>query len=182
MPGTAEVYPPGFATTVRVAGLTDCLCGAHRSGSFRRCRHGRDQTAAAVAARRRLFRREGLSAIARRSAAGPRPRHPGAHRGGSDGARSGRARAVVAKHLPVAGGTPVAPGLARVLQRDRRRAGAGTGGSRERDRAGPRRPREQPGSRSNISRSAKPTPWRRSPRPSPDPPAYSLPFSSAARG
>jgi pantoate--beta-alanine ligase len=34
MPGTAEVYPPGFATTVRVAGLTDCLCGARRPGHF----------------------------------------------------------------------------------------------------------------------------------------------------
>jgi pantoate--beta-alanine ligase len=34
MPGTAEIYPPGFATTVRVAGLTDSLCGAHRSGHF----------------------------------------------------------------------------------------------------------------------------------------------------
>jgi pantoate--beta-alanine ligase len=34
MPGTAEMYPPGFATTVRIAGLTDCLCGAHRPGHF----------------------------------------------------------------------------------------------------------------------------------------------------
>ena len=34
MPSTAEMYPPGFATTVRVAGLTDCLCGAHRPGHF----------------------------------------------------------------------------------------------------------------------------------------------------
>jgi pantoate--beta-alanine ligase len=34
MPGTAEIYPPGFATTVRVEGLTDCLCGAHRLGHF----------------------------------------------------------------------------------------------------------------------------------------------------
>src|SRR5215469_11261571 len=34
MPATTEIYPPGFATTVRVAGLTDCLCGAHRSGHF----------------------------------------------------------------------------------------------------------------------------------------------------
>jgi pantoate--beta-alanine ligase len=34
MPVTAEIYPPGFATTVRVAGLTDCLCGAHRAGHF----------------------------------------------------------------------------------------------------------------------------------------------------
>jgi pantoate--beta-alanine ligase len=34
MPATPEIYPPGFATTVRVAGLTDCLCGAHRPGHF----------------------------------------------------------------------------------------------------------------------------------------------------
>jgi pantoate--beta-alanine ligase len=34
IPATAEIYPPGFATTVRVAGLTDCLCGAHRPGHF----------------------------------------------------------------------------------------------------------------------------------------------------
>jgi pantoate--beta-alanine ligase len=34
MPATFEVYPPGFSTTVRVAGLTDCLCGAHRPGHF----------------------------------------------------------------------------------------------------------------------------------------------------
>jgi pantoate--beta-alanine ligase len=34
MPAVAEVYPSGFATTVRVAGLTDCLCGAHRAGHF----------------------------------------------------------------------------------------------------------------------------------------------------
>jgi len=34
MPTTAEIYPPGFATTVRVAGLADCLCGAHRPGHF----------------------------------------------------------------------------------------------------------------------------------------------------
>ncbi len=34
MPAVAEIYPPGFATTVRVADLTDCLCGAHRAGHF----------------------------------------------------------------------------------------------------------------------------------------------------
>ena len=34
MPAVAEIYPPGFATTVRVAGLTDCLCGAQREGHF----------------------------------------------------------------------------------------------------------------------------------------------------
>jgi pantoate--beta-alanine ligase len=34
MPDASEIYPPGFATTVRVAGLTDCLCGARRPGHF----------------------------------------------------------------------------------------------------------------------------------------------------
>ena len=33
-PGRAEMYPPGFATGVRVAGLTDCLCGPARPGHF----------------------------------------------------------------------------------------------------------------------------------------------------
>ena len=31
-PAAAEVYPEGFATQVRVAGLGDCLCGATRPG------------------------------------------------------------------------------------------------------------------------------------------------------
>jgi pantoate--beta-alanine ligase len=31
-PDVAEVYPAGFATQVRVAGLSDCLCGAARPG------------------------------------------------------------------------------------------------------------------------------------------------------
>ncbi|MFD1344629.1 pantoate--beta-alanine ligase [Litorisediminicola beolgyonensis] len=34
VPGPETVYPPGFATTVSVAGLTDVLCGAHRPGHF----------------------------------------------------------------------------------------------------------------------------------------------------
>ena len=33
-PGVEEVYPPGFATTVRVARLTEHLCGPHRPGHF----------------------------------------------------------------------------------------------------------------------------------------------------
>lgn len=33
-PETAEIYPPGFATTVSVAGLTECLCGPLRPGHF----------------------------------------------------------------------------------------------------------------------------------------------------
>jgi pantoate--beta-alanine ligase len=33
-PPLEEVYPPGFATTVEVGGLTDVLCGAARPGHF----------------------------------------------------------------------------------------------------------------------------------------------------
>jgi len=34
IPAAEEIYPAGFATVVRVAGLTDALCGAHRTGHF----------------------------------------------------------------------------------------------------------------------------------------------------
>jgi pantoate--beta-alanine ligase len=34
MPPVGEIYPPDFATTVRVTGLTEGLCGAHRAGHF----------------------------------------------------------------------------------------------------------------------------------------------------
>ncbi|MGH7045891.1 MAG: pantoate--beta-alanine ligase [Stellaceae bacterium] len=34
VPGAEEIYPPGFATLVRVAGLSEGLCGAHRAGHF----------------------------------------------------------------------------------------------------------------------------------------------------
>jgi pantoate--beta-alanine ligase len=33
-PSVEEMYPPGFATRVRVEGLTECLCGAARPGHF----------------------------------------------------------------------------------------------------------------------------------------------------
>ena len=33
-PGVEEVYPPGFATSVDVAGLSEGLCGDHRPGHF----------------------------------------------------------------------------------------------------------------------------------------------------
>ena len=33
-PAVDEMYPPDFATLVRVSGLTEGLCGAHRSGHF----------------------------------------------------------------------------------------------------------------------------------------------------
>lgn len=33
-PAAAEIYPPGFTTLVRVAGLSEGLCGAHRAGHF----------------------------------------------------------------------------------------------------------------------------------------------------
>ena len=34
IPALNEIYPPGFATLVRVNGLTEGLCGAHRAGHF----------------------------------------------------------------------------------------------------------------------------------------------------
>jgi pantoate--beta-alanine ligase len=34
LPALNEIYPPGFATLVRVNGLTEGLCGAHRAGHF----------------------------------------------------------------------------------------------------------------------------------------------------
>jgi pantoate--beta-alanine ligase len=34
VPATEEVYPAGFATTVRVSGLTETLCGRSRPGHF----------------------------------------------------------------------------------------------------------------------------------------------------
>lgn len=34
LPGVEEIYPPGFATLVRVGGLSEGLCGAHRPGHF----------------------------------------------------------------------------------------------------------------------------------------------------
>ncbi|MCT8997638.1 pantoate--beta-alanine ligase [Chelativorans intermedius] len=33
-PDVGEMYPPGFATTVSVAGVSEGLCGAHRPGHF----------------------------------------------------------------------------------------------------------------------------------------------------
>jgi pantoate--beta-alanine ligase len=34
IPAPEEIYPPDFATLVRVSGLTEGLCGAHRAGHF----------------------------------------------------------------------------------------------------------------------------------------------------
>jgi pantoate--beta-alanine ligase len=34
VPPAVEIYPPGFSTVVRVVGLGDGLCGAHRPGHF----------------------------------------------------------------------------------------------------------------------------------------------------
>ncbi|ETX14864.1 pantoate--beta-alanine ligase [Roseivivax halodurans JCM 10272] len=52
VPEPEEIYPPGFATSVSVSGLTEVLCGAHRPGHF-------DGVATVVT---KLFRQTGADA------------------------------------------------------------------------------------------------------------------------
>jgi pantoate--beta-alanine ligase len=174
MPANTEMYPPGFATTVRVAGLTDCLCGAHRAGHF-----------------------DGVATVVTKLLLQSLP--DTAYFGEKD-----YQQLVVVRRLArdldipvrIAGVTTVreADGLAL----SSRNVGslppspACCGGPPPRWRRSRRRsfarPREvapisnRPGSRSNISKSAQPTLWRRSLRRSPGPRASSLPSISAKLG
>ena len=116
VPGGEEIYPPGFATLVRVAGLTEGLCGAHRAGHF-------DGVATVVAKLLiqsmpdvALFRREGLPAAAGDPPDGARPRPAGR----IDGVATVREADGLALSSRNAYLTPaerqVAPELARVLR------------------------------------------------------------------
>ena len=90
-----EVYPPGFATTVSVAGLTEPLEGAHRGrGHF-------DGVATVVTKLLNIVgpdvayfgQKDAQQALVIRRLV-PRPRHAGADRGLPDRARARRARDV----------------------------------------------------------------------------------------
>ena len=62
MPSVADIYPPGFATKISVAGVSERWEGEARPGPFRRRRHRGRQAAAVGQARRRAVRRKGFSA------------------------------------------------------------------------------------------------------------------------
>ncbi len=83
-PGPDEVYPPGFATTVNVAGLGDTLEGAHRPGHFAGVATVVSQDAEHGAAAPRLLRRKRRSAGRARAPAGDRPGHPDGDRDPAD--------------------------------------------------------------------------------------------------
>ena len=137
-PTSPRCTPPGFATTVTVARLTDHLCGPLPARPFRRRRHRRHQAAAAIAARCRLFRREGFPAAAGHPPAGARSRHPRADRRRADRARRRRPRPVVAQRLSVAERACCRAGPAAHAQRHRRAIGAVAEGRGAADRVGPR--------------------------------------------
>ena len=75
-PPVSEIYPDGFATTVKVAGLVRGARGRRaRPRALRRRLHGGQQAAEHRRARRRLLRPEGRAAGRGRQADGARPRH-----------------------------------------------------------------------------------------------------------
>ena len=96
-----EVYPPGFATTVEVAGLTDVMCGAARPGHF----------AGVTTVVAKLFnmvepdvayfgQKDAQQALVIRKLVA-RPRHARSGRDLPDRARAGRARDELAQRVPL---------------------------------------------------------------------------------
>ena len=137
-PPVEEVYPDGFATTVRVAGLCDVLEGAERGAEpLRRRLHRRLQAVQHGRARRRLLRPEGRPAGRRDPPHGARPRPPRADRGRADRPRARRPGAVLPQRAPRPG-RPRARARAAPRPR-RRRATPSTPASATPPRAG-RRP------------------------------------------
>ena len=131
-PTSRPCIPTGFATTVRVGGVSEGLDGAARPGHF-------DGVATVVAqavrpgpARHRPVRREGLSAARRHPADGPRPRPRRRDRRRADPARRRRPRSLLAQRLSVRRG---AAGRARAAAGARR----GGGGDRSAAATSPRR-------------------------------------------
>ncbi len=79
-PERAVMYPEGFATNVIVTSVSTPLEGRDAPALLRRRGHGGDKASAAGAARRGLFRREGLSAAPGDQAARARSRCANADR------------------------------------------------------------------------------------------------------
>ena len=81
---------PGTTARVHVPGLEDILCGAFRPGHFMGVATVVDEAAEHGAARRRVVRREGLSAADDHSSRGDRSVHADGDRRCADDARGGR--------------------------------------------------------------------------------------------
>ncbi len=162
-PPVAEVYPPGFATTVEVRRRERAPRGrGTRRRALPRRRHGRDQAAVHGAARRRLLRPEGRPAAGADPPPRARPEPAGADRGAADGARARRPGDVQPQRAAVA--PTSAPARSRCRRRSQRARALAAGG--ERSRAAPARRRRAPRwrrSTSSPSTSRSSTPTRSSP-------------------
>ena len=134
-PPRSELYPDGFATRIRVAGLGGVLEGAERGPEhFDGVCTVVCKLLNIVAARRRLLRPEGRAAGRRPAPDGPRPRHPGRDGDRPDRPRGRRPRALLPQRPPRAG-------------RPRARHGAEPRAPRRRRRDRGRRARRGPGRR-----------------------------------
>ncbi len=103
-PDAGEMYPPGFSTKVSVGDLTEDLCGAARPNHFDGVATVVTKLLLQCAPGQSHFRREGLSAASGHQASRPRSEYSGGDRRRRDRARGGRARALLAQRLSLAGG------------------------------------------------------------------------------
>ena len=105
LPDVAVMYPPGDATTIDVAGPAELWEGEARPGHFRGVATRMRQAVRSGASRSGVFRREGLAAVAGGAADGGGPAPAVGHCRCPDGARAGRAGAVLAQPVPDGGGS-----------------------------------------------------------------------------
>ena len=141
-PSADEMYPRGFATTVRVAGpLSESFEGSRPAGALRRRGHGGGEAVRDRAPRRGLLRPQGRAAARPDQASRRRPRPRRRGRRCRDGARGRRPRPELAQRLP-------------------RRARARGGGAPARRPAHRARRRRAP--RGDAGRRGRTPSWRRS--------------------